>query len=133
MNLSFQWKWFLAAGLTLVYFSAGAETLPTPSSEPTSTERRGDPEIQQKRLAFLKNAIDLGLISKIEDDGPLTRVVIGKQFLSLPFEEKETILNVVWAYYKTEDPQKDVVLVIDRNSGSILGEYSPANGGLKMK
>ena len=96
-------------------------------------QQRGDPDLQQKRLAFIKNAIGLGLISKIEDDGPITRVAASKQFISLPFEEKEDLLNVVWAFYKTEDPKKDVVLVVDRNSGNIVGEYSSANGGLKMK
>ncbi|HSB33564.1 MAG TPA: hypothetical protein VLG39_03825 [Nitrospirota bacterium] len=133
MNLSVRGKWFFGFGLILVFFSASAETLPPPSSEPTPTEQRGDPELQQKRLAFIKNAIGLGLISKIGDDSPITHVAAGKQFISLPFEEKEDILNVIWAYYKTEDPQKDIILVIDRNSGNIIGEYSLANGGLKMK
>jgi hypothetical protein len=89
--------------------------------------------LQKKRLAFLENAIELGIISKIEDRGLITRVWTGRQFIALSFDEKEQILNVVWAYYRTEDPQKNVVLVIDQRSGKELGEYSPANGGLKMK
>lgn len=133
MNLSVRGKWFFGVGLILVFFSASAETLPPSSSKPTSTAHRGDPELQRKRLAFVKNAIELGLISKIEGDGHITRVLAGRQFIALSFDEKEQILNVVWAYYKTENPEKNVVLVIDQSSGNILGEYSPANGGLKMK
>ncbi len=100
---------------------------------PTSTAHRGDPEIQQKRLAFIKNATALGFINGIDDNGPVTRVRVGQKFIALSSEEKEDILNVVWAYYKTEDPQKNVVLVIDQKSGKEIGEFSPAKGGLKMK
>src|SRR5512144_3314209 len=114
MKLSVRWKWFLGVGLILVFFTAGAEAAPPPpDSAPTPTAHRGDPELQKKRLAFIENAIGLGLISRIEDDSPVTRVLAGQKFISLSFEEKEEILNVVWAYYKTEDPLKNVVLVID--------------------
>ena len=133
MNLSVSWKWFFGVGLILVYFAAAAEALPPSASAPTSKTHHGDPELQKKRLVFVKNVIELGLISKIEDDSPITRVLVGKKFISLSFEEKEDILNVVWAYYKTQDPQKNVVLVIDQKSGKKLGEYSLAYGGLKMK
>jgi hypothetical protein len=60
-------------------------------------------------------------------------VRVGQKFISFSSEEKEDILNVIWAYYKTEDPQKNSVLVIDQKSGKEIGEYSPATGGLKMK
>ncbi len=133
MNLSVRWKGLFGVGLILVFFSANAEALTTTATAPTSTANHGDPKIQQKRLAFMKNAIALGIITRIEDNSPITRVLAGPKFISLSSEEKEDILNVVWAYYKTEDPQKNVVLVIDQNSGKEIGEYSPANGGLKMK
>ncbi len=133
MNLSSRWKWFFGFGLILVFFSANAEALTPAAAAPANTAHHGDPKIQQKRLAFIKNAIALGLISKIEVSRPITRVLVGKKFISLSFEEKEDILNIVWAYYKTEDPQMNVVLVIDQRSGKKLGEYSLANGGLKMK
>jgi len=119
--------------LVLTFFSANAET-PTPTATaPASTAHHGDPDIQQKRLAFMKNAIALEFIKGIDDKSPITRVRVGPRFISLSAEEKEDILNVVWAYYKTEDPQKNLVLVIDQKSGKEIGEYSPANGGLKMK
>ncbi len=135
MKLPVRWKWFFGLGLILVFFSADAQALiPSPTATaPTSTPHRGDPEIQQKRLAFIKNAIALGFIIGIEDNSPITRVLAGQKFISLSSDEKEDILNVIWAYYKTEDPQKNVVLVIDQKSGKEIGEYSPANGGLKMK
>ena len=126
-------KWFIGVGLVLTFLSANAEALTSTATATTSTSRRGDPEIQQKRLAFMKNAIALGLIRDIDDNRPITRVRVGPNFISLSSEEKEDILNVVWAYYKTADPQKNVVLVIDHKSGKEIGEYSPANGGLKMK
>jgi hypothetical protein len=133
MNLSVRWKWFFGFGLILVFFSANAEAITPAAAAPVYAAHHGDPKIQQKRLAFIKNAIALGLISKIEDSSPITRVRVGQKFILLSFEEKEDILNIVWAYYKTEDPQKNVVLVIDQRSGKKLGEYSVANGGLKMK
>ena len=81
----------------------------------------------------MKKAIALGFVTSIEDNSSITRVRVGQKFISLSSEEKEDILNVVWAYYITEDPQKNVVLVIDRESGKEIGEYSPTSGGLKMK
>jgi hypothetical protein len=138
MNLSVRWKCFFEVGLILVLFSASADALipsataPTVTA-PTSTAHHGDPELQQKRLAFMKNAIALGLIIGIEENSPITCVLVGQKFMLLSAEEKEDVINVVWAYYKIEDPQKNVVLVIDKKSGMEIGEYSLANGGLKMK
>jgi hypothetical protein len=124
---------FLKMALIVVLFAANATAVPPATSANKEPAHHGDPELQQKRLAFMQGAISLGIISKIEDKGPVTRVLIGRRFIALSFDEKEQVLNVVWAYYKTEDPQKNVVLVIDEKSGKKLGEYSPANGGLKMK
>ena len=133
MHISSRWKWFIGFGLVLTFLSANADALTSTATAPTSTAHHGDPEIQQKRLAFMKNAIALGLIKSIDDSSPITRVRVGPKFISLSAEEKEDIINVVWAYYKIEDPQKNVVLVIDQKSGKEIGDYSLANGGLKMK
>jgi hypothetical protein len=127
------WTLFLKIALIVVLFAANAEAVPPATSTNKTSAHRGDPELQQKRLAFMQGAISLGIIARIEDNGPVTRVLIAQRFIALSFDEKEQILNVVWAYYKTEDPQKNVVLVIDQKSGKKLGEYSPASGGLKMK
>jgi hypothetical protein len=134
--MSTLWTLLLKVALIVVLSAANAKAfsaLPAATSANEKSAHRGDPELQQKRLAFLQGAIGLGIISRIEDNGPITRVLIGQRFIALSIDEKEQILNVVWAYYKTEDPQKNVVLVIDQKSGKKLGEYSPANGGLKMK
>ncbi len=141
--MSVRWKFLFELGLILVLFSASAKaetpsaTGPTTtvsiSTAPTSTTHHGDPKIQQKRLAFIKNVSSFGLIAGIEDKGPVTRVLAGQKFIALSFDEKQDVLNVIWAYYKTKDPQRNVVLVIDQKSGKEIGEYSLANGGLKMK
>ena len=133
MHLSSIGSWFLGIGLVVVAFAANAKALPPATSASTTTAHRGDPELQQKRLSLIQGAISLGIISKIEDNGLVTRVLVGRHFIALSMEDKEQILNIVWAYYKTEDPQKNVVLVIDRKSGKKLGEYSPAHYGLKME
>ncbi len=137
MNLSAGWKWFIGPGLVLIFFSANAEAQTSKataslSAAPAPSAHHGDADIQQKRLAFVKNATAIGFISGIEDTSPVTRVKVGEKFISLPSGEQEDILNVVWAYYKTEDPKKNAVLVIDQKSGKEIGEYSPAQGGLKM-
>ncbi len=146
--MSVRWKFLFELGLILVLFSASAKaetlsatgptaTAPTATepaaTAPTFTAHRGDPKIQQKRLAFIKNVSSFGLIAGIEDKGPVTRVLTGQKFIALSFEEKQDVLNVIWAYYKTKDPQRNVVLVIDQKSGKEIGEYSLANRGLKMK
>ena len=131
--MSTGWTLFFKIALIFALFAANAEAVPPATSANKESAHRGDPELQRKRLAFMQGAISLGIIAGIEDNGPVTRVLIGQRFIALSLDEKEQILNVVWAYYKTEDPQKNVVLVIDRKSGKKLGVYSPASGGLKME
>ena len=133
MHLSSLGSWFLGIGLVVVLFAANAKALPPVTSAGTTTAHRGDPELQKKRRSLMQGAIALGIISKIEDNGLVTRVLVGRQFIALSMDDKEQILNIVWAYYKTEDPEKNVVLVIDQKSGKKLGEYSPATYGLKME
>jgi hypothetical protein len=133
VNLSVRWKLIFELGLILVLFSPSVKAETPLATAPTSTTHHGDPKIQQKRLAFIKNVSSFGLIAGIDDKGPVTRVLAGQKFKALSFEEKDEILNIIWAYYKTKDPQKDVVLVIDQKSGKEIGEYSLAKGGLKMK
>ncbi len=133
MILSARWNLLIGAGLVLLSFSASGEAQPPTATAPTTTARHGAPEIQQKRRAFIKNVIAVGLIISIEDNSSITRISVGQKFSMLSSEDKEDILNVIWAYYKTEDPKKNVVLVIDQKSGKEIGEYSPASGGLKMK
>ncbi len=133
MTLSIGRKWLLSVGLVLTFLSTNAGAQTSTAMTPKAPVHHGDPEIQQKRLAFIKNTKALGLITGIDDNSPVTRVRVGPKFMSLSTGEKEDILNVVWAYYKTEDPQKNIILVIDQKSGKEIGEYSLANGGLKMK
>jgi hypothetical protein len=133
MHLSSLGSWFLGICLVAVLSAANAKALPPATSAGTTTAHRGDPELQQKRRSLMQGAIALGIISKIEDHGLVTRVLVGRRFMALSMDDKEQILNIVWAYYKTEDPEKNVVLVIDQKSGKKLGEYSPATYGLKME
>ena len=96
--------------------------------EPDETERTK----QRKRLEFIQKLIAQQLFIKVEKPALYPRVFVGQGFYVLTFDEKAQFINVVWAFYKTEDPKADIVLIKDGYSGKEIGKYAEVYGGLKM-
>ena len=54
-------------------------------------------------------------------------------FNSLNFDDKATFINVVYAYYISENPKSDIVTLYDSQTGKEIGTYASVYGGLKLK
>ena len=90
-------------------------------------------ELQQQRYEFMNKLVDNGIIEKIEKPGKYAHVWIMPTFYTLKFTDKESFINVVYAYYISENPKSDIVILYDSITGKEVGNYAAVYGGLKMK
>ena len=82
---------------------------------------------------MIQKLINQGVFIKVEQPAELPHVFVDRAFYSLTFDQKAQFINVVWAYYKTENPRADIVIIKDGYTGKQIGEYAEVYGGLKMK
>lgn len=78
---------------------------------------------QPERQAFIRKLIDKGVFTKIEQLGSLPHVYTGRNFSALDYDDKKQFLNVVYAFYATENPSANLVLLYDGKSGKKIGVY----------
>ena len=80
--------------------------------------------LQPKRKRFIQKLISQGVFSKVEMPGNLPHLWVRPVFYSLDYETKKQFVNVVWAYYKTENPRWHIVILKDSRTGKRIGSYS---------
>ena len=103
---------------------------------PTTIVVRQDksPEMQEKRLAFIKELVSRGVFSKVENINksghPMPNVWVGSTFYGLEFDEKKAFLGAVYAYYFDGTRMTDTVYLMDRRSGKEVGRFN--SGTLEM-
>jgi hypothetical protein len=118
--------------LILVFLSSGCG-VSTASSNPSVTKVSVSPEMQQKRLDFIHELITKGLIYKVEKSDIYAEVWVTISFMSLNIDDKNSFINVIWAYYISEDEKVNILILRDGLTGKEIGTYSENNGGLKFK
>lgn len=93
-----------------------------------------DPEQQQRRKDFIENnLIKYGIIKKV-DGGSYPKVWVRSSFYAATFEQKETFMEVIYAYYWPDGGTfLDAIILKDEYTGKEVGSYNPQHGGLKMK
>jgi len=101
----------------------------TPTNAPAANTSKPDPK-QAERLALIRKS---GLFSKLGPVEDFPSVTVSDLFSQLTFDDKQTFLNVVWAYYKTERSTVQSITLKDRYTNKTIGEYGEIYGGLKMK
>lgn len=80
-------------------------------------------EMQAKRAQFIQKLKEGGAIYKIEKWADFYHVYVGAVFYTGSIDEKESIVNVIWAYYKTKDPGADIIVLHDWSTGKKIGTY----------
>ena len=88
-------------------------------------------DMQSDRKAFIQKLINKGIFQKIEVPGNLPHLWVRGAFYALDFETKSQYVNVVYAYYITQNPQYNIVVLYDSKSGKETGDYG--YGGLNLK
>jgi len=90
------------------------------------------PETQAKRMELINKLITQGIFQKVEKPGSLPHVWVAPSFYSLNFDDKESFVSVVYAYYFAADPKVDLAVLYDSKTGKQVGVYGKVYGGLKM-
>ena len=102
-------------------------------SQKKEVEIDKSPQMQKQRKAFIDKLIRKGIFKKIEVPGNLPRLWVKPLFYALDYDDKETFVSVVYAYYFDGTNYTDTVRIIDSSSGKQVGTYSTVDSGLKMK
>lgn len=90
-------------------------------------------DMQADRMAFIEKLIAKGVFQKVEIPGNLPRLWVRPAFYALDFNLKSKFVNVVYAYFITENPRYDIVVIYDSKTGKEVGKYADVYGGLKLE
>lgn len=88
------------------------------------SKAKNEAKLQPKRKQFIQKLISQGVFSKVEMPGSLPHLWVKPVFYSLDYETKEQFVNVVYAYYVTENPRWDIIVLKDSRTGKRIGSYS---------
>lgn len=80
---------------------------------------------REKAITMLQDADVLGDVSLTHGVG---KVVAGRAFARITFQEKQIAMGVVYAWCRDQDHDCDLVLITDRLTGKKVGRYSPSLG-----
>ena len=106
-----------------------APTTPTPTPPPISPEEQ---KLQEQRYTFIQDMIAEGIFLKVEQPADFPHVWVTSVFYALNFEDKQAFISVVYAYYSTQDPEADMVVLYDSKTGKKVGVFAEVYGGLKL-
>lgn len=89
-------------------------------------------DMQSDRKAFIQKLMNKGVFQKVEVPGNLPHLWVKPAFYTLDFDTKSKFVNVVYAYYITQDPKYNIVVLYDSQTGKEVGKYAEVYGGLKL-
>lgn len=89
-------------------------------------------DMQSDRMAFIQKLIDQGIFQRVDLPANLPHLWLRPAFYALDFIMKQKFVNVVYAYYITEDPSYNIVVLYDSRTGKQIGKYAEVYGGLKL-
>jgi len=89
-------------------------------------------DVQADRKAFIQKLQKKGVFQKVEVPGNLPHLWVKPVFYTLDFDTKSKFVNVVYAYYITQNPKYNIVVLYDSHSGKEIGKYADVYGGLKL-
>ena len=90
-------------------------------------------DMQSDRMAFIQKLLNKGIFQKVEVPGNLPHLWVKPAFYTLDFDTKSQFVNIVYAYYITQNPKYDIIVLYDSQTGKEVGKYAEDYGGLKLK
>lgn len=88
--------------------------------------------MQADRKKLIEKLIGEGVFQKVETPGTLPRLWVRPRFYAAEFDQKQSFVSVVYAYYFDGSNETDSVRIFDSRSGKEVGSYSAVQGGLKL-
>ena len=118
-----------ALGCLLVFLLIGGcfmllPNVPDGGSHTAAPLVEQSPEKQRQRKDLIDNLVSRGVFHKVEVPGTLPHVWVTPVFRALNFDDKQTFVSVVYAYYAPVD----LVVIKDSLTGHRIGSYSPQLG-----
>jgi len=111
----------------------GAKSVPTTASRPAPVATIDkSAAMQADRKKLIEKLIGEGVFQKVETPGTLPRVWVRPRFYAAEFDQKQSFVSVVYAYYFDGSSEADSVRIFDSRSGKEVGSYSAVQGGLKL-
>lgn len=119
---------YILGGTLLVAGGASMLFLQMAKPEPKREKVKVDIWLEEREKQSDRWELILDLIKErvFEDidvrDGTIT---VGSEFLLLPFEQKQTLTNVVWSYYSTQEESEYVTIRLKESlNGKEVGRHS---------
>lgn len=108
---------------------ANAPPPPPSAADRAMAETDFSDEMHAEREAFVAKLIEDGLIAKVDRPGSMLRVYPRPLFMAADFDDKESILSVVWLWEHRDDPDPfEPIALYDPVTDEELGTYSPELG-----
>ncbi len=88
--------------------------------------------MQDDRLALINDLMNKGIFYKISKRSKFPHLYVKPRFYSLNFDDKQSFVSVVYAYYLTKDPKATMVVLFDSRTNKKIGVFSKVDRGLKL-
>lgn len=86
---------------------------------------------QAKRMDTIRELTRLGVFHRLDHQRTVPRLYVGPTWYTVPFEQKQSFAGLVSAYCIVENPNCNLVVLHDWNTGKEIGDMS--SWGLKLK
>ncbi len=103
--------------------------MPTATTTGTAIDR--SPAMQAKRLKIINGLIKDRVFHKTAMPDKIPSVWVAPGFYDLSFDDKQSFVSVVYAYYFPTNSGDNYLLIKDSRSGNIVGSFN-SQTGLKM-
>lgn len=124
------WLVFIIIVLGVSAFITGkfAPSVDAPQTATPQITLDSSPKAQKKRRAIMQKLLDSGIFYKIEGSANSLRVYVDSGFYPLQIDDKQSFVEVVFAYYLAENPSTDWMSLHDSKSGKNVGSFTPHLG-----
>lgn len=102
-----------------IYWSDGQ-----PSRQATQGPSVEDRAKQPQRLDFINEAIRMKIFTKVNFEETVPDIYVGPAFHLLDYDQKQSMVSVVYAYTHVKDQSVNSVQIYDNMNGKEIGQYS---------
>lgn len=82
------------------------------------------PEKQAERKKFIEKLMKMGILYKVDVPGKYPDIYVAPGFYTLNVDDKQSFINVVYAYYLAKSPRANIATLYDSKSGKKIGVFT---------
>lgn len=115
---------FLILIIIVVYVSMNPSTPSATQNSSAASKLDESPAKQAERKLFIEKLIKNGILYKVEVPAELPHIYVSSGFYSLNVDDKQSFINVVYAYYLAQNPRANIATLHDSKSGKQIGMFT---------